>query len=96
MIGVSTGGRISELLGLLRIKDVYQNKKPVTDLLYRKRILQPCLEAWYLQNQKKRMDIACIVKWLLTSSWAENPDLFRNAKTWKRKLQSNEEAQTQK
>ena len=25
MIGVSTGGRISELLGLLRLGDVYQN-----------------------------------------------------------------------
>ena len=40
MIGVSTGGRISELLGLLRIGDVYQNKKPVTDLLYNKSIVK--------------------------------------------------------
>ena len=39
MIGVSTGGRISELLSL-RIGDVYQNKKPVTDLLYTKRIVK--------------------------------------------------------
>ena len=39
MIGVSTGGRISELLGL-RIGDVYQNHKPVTDLLYTKRIVK--------------------------------------------------------
>ena len=31
MIGVSTGGRISELLSL-RIEDVYQNNKPVSDL----------------------------------------------------------------
>ena len=38
MIGVSTGGRISELLSL-RLGDVYQNKKPVTDLLYTKRIV---------------------------------------------------------
>lgn len=33
MIGVSTGGRISELLSL-RIGDVWQNSKPVTDLLF--------------------------------------------------------------
>ena len=33
MIGVSTGGRISELLSL-RIGDVYQNGTAVTDLLY--------------------------------------------------------------
>ena len=39
MIGVSTGGRISELLSL-RVGDVYQNKKPVTDLLYSKSIVK--------------------------------------------------------
>ena len=39
MLGVSTGGRISELLSL-RIEDVYQNKKPVTDLLYSKSIVK--------------------------------------------------------
>ncbi|MDE0636662.1 MAG: tyrosine-type recombinase/integrase [Candidatus Poribacteria bacterium] len=39
MIGVSTGGRISELLGL-RIGDVFQNRKPVTDLLYGKSIVK--------------------------------------------------------
>ncbi|RKU10891.1 recombinase XerD [Candidatus Poribacteria bacterium] len=33
MLGVSTGGRISELLSLT-IGDVYQNQKPVTDLLF--------------------------------------------------------------
>ncbi len=30
MLGVSTGGRISELLSLT-IRDVWQNQKPVTD-----------------------------------------------------------------
>ena len=39
MIGVSTGGRISELLSL-RVEDMYQNKKPVSDLLYTKRIVK--------------------------------------------------------
>ena len=39
MIGVSTGGRISELLSL-QIGGVYQNQKPVTDLLYSKSIVK--------------------------------------------------------
>ena len=39
MIGVSTGGRISELLSL-RIDDVYQNGQPVTDLLFDKSIVK--------------------------------------------------------
>ena len=37
IIGVSTGGRISELLSLC-IGDVCQNRKPVSDLLYGKSI----------------------------------------------------------
>ena len=39
MLGVSTGGRISELLSLT-IGDVYQNRKPVSDLLYKKSIVK--------------------------------------------------------
>ena len=39
MLGVSTGGRISELLSLT-IGDVYQNGKAVTDLLYEKNIVK--------------------------------------------------------
>ena len=53
--------------------------------------LHQSLETWYLQNQKKRMDIACIVKWMLTSSWVEDPSRFRNAKTWESKLQIDSE-----
>ena len=48
--------------------------------------LHQSLESWYLQNRKKRMDIACIVKWLLTFSWAGDPSVFRNAQTWESKL----------
>lgn len=46
------------------------------------------LESWYLQNRKKRMDIACIVRWLLITSWAEDPSTFHNAKTWEQDLQA--------
>ena len=53
--------------------------------------LHRSLERWYLQNRKKRMDIACIVKWLLTFSWAEDPSLFRNAQTWEQDLQIDSE-----
>ena len=39
MLGVSTGGRISELLSL-QIGDVWQNQNPVSDLLYDKSIVK--------------------------------------------------------
>ena len=39
MLGVSTGGRISELLSL-KIGDVYQNSKPVSDLLFDRSIVK--------------------------------------------------------
>ena len=39
MLGVSTSGRISELLGL-RVSDVWQNNKPVSDLLFGKSIVK--------------------------------------------------------
>ncbi len=53
--------------------------------------LHQSLESWYLQNRKKRMDIACIVKWLLTFSWAEDPSCFHDAQTWESKLQTGSE-----
>ena len=39
MLGVSTGGRISELLSLT-IGDVWQNRAAVTDLLFEKSIVK--------------------------------------------------------
>ena len=39
MLGVSTGGRISELLSL-QIADVYQNRRAVTDLLFDRSIVK--------------------------------------------------------
>ena len=39
MLGVSTGGRIRELLSL-QIRDVYQNGKPVSDLLFERSIVK--------------------------------------------------------
>ncbi len=39
MLGVSTGGRISELLSL-QLGDVYQNGRAVTDLLFDKSIVK--------------------------------------------------------
>jgi integrase/recombinase XerD len=39
ILGVSTGGRISELLGL-RLTDVYQNNSPVSDLLFDRSIVK--------------------------------------------------------
>lgn len=44
------------------------------------------LESWYLQNRKNRF--AFIVRGLLITSWAEDPSLFRNAKTWEQDLQA--------
>ena len=45
------------------------------------------LENWYLQNHKKPRNVACIVKWLLTTSWAKDPSAFHNAKIWEHHLQ---------
>jgi site-specific recombinase XerD len=39
MLGVSVGGRISELLAL-KISDVWQNGQPVSDLLFQKRVVK--------------------------------------------------------
>ena len=53
--------------------------------------LHQFLETWYLQNHKKRMDIAPAVRYVLTSSWAKDPSRFQNAKAWESKLQTGSE-----
>ena len=53
--------------------------------------LHQSLESWYLQNGKKRADIAFMAKWILFTSWAEDPSVFRNAKDWMRELQEGSE-----
>ena len=64
MLGVSTGGRISELLSLT-IRDVYQNGKPVTDLLFDKSIVkggksqEPCGEFRRSTHHNKSHRLAC-------------------------------------
>lgn len=63
MIGVSTGGRISELLSL-RLADVYQNDKPVTDLLFEKSIVKGKETSRAVPvNVDGRLAIAELVNW---------------------------------
>ena len=68
MLGVSTGGRISELLSLT-IGDVWQNRAAVTDLLYDKSIVKggrdpPCRyltkgKIMFLENLKRHYWLCC-------------------------------------
>ena len=63
MLGVSTGGRISELLSL-QIGDVYQNRAPVTDLLFDKSIVKGKEHSRAVPvNRDGRQAIDDLVKW---------------------------------
>ena len=63
MLGVSTGGRISELLSLT-ISDVYQNKKPVGDLLFKKSIVKGKENSRAVPvNRDGRKAIDALVNW---------------------------------
>ena len=63
MLGVSTGGRISELLGL-QIGDVYQNRAPVTDLLFDKSIVKGKEQSRAVPvNRDGRQAIADLITW---------------------------------
>ena len=84
MLGVSTGGRISELLSLT-IGDVYQNSSPVRDLLFDKSIVKGKEHARSVPvNSDGRAAIADVIKWHRTaySSIAKKRPLFpsRNGK----------------
>ena len=69
---------------ILNIRAYRSNREYAPDL-------HQSLESWYLQNGKKRTDIAFMAKWMLFTSWAEDPSVFRNAKDWMRKLQEGSE-----
>ena len=63
MLGVSTGGRISELLSLT-IGDVYQNEKPVTDMLFDKSVVKGGEVSRAVPvNLDGRLAIAQLVDW---------------------------------
>ena len=63
MLGVSVGGRISELLAL-RISDVWQNEQPVTDLLFEKDIVKGKETARMVPvNADGQQAICDIVRW---------------------------------
>ena len=63
MLGVSTGGRISELLSLT-IGDVYQNRRAVTDLLFDKSIVKGGEVSRAVPvNRDGRMAIEDLIRW---------------------------------
>ena len=63
MLGVSTGGRISELLSLT-IGDVYQNGKAVTDLLFDKSIVKGGeISRAIPVNRDGRLAIDALIAW---------------------------------
>ena len=75
MLGVSCGGRISELLSL-KVSDVYQNSKPVTDLVFDKSIVKGKDQSRAVPlNTDGRDAIDELIYWMLSS--LGNMDEFR-------------------
>lgn len=63
MLGVSVGGRISELLAL-RVDDVWQNGQPVSDLLFKKDIVKGKETARMIPvNEDGRQAISDLIAW---------------------------------
>jgi site-specific recombinase XerD len=63
LLGVSVGGRISELLAL-RIDDVWQNGQPVSDLLFQKRVVKGKETARMIPvNGDGRQAITELIQW---------------------------------
>jgi site-specific recombinase XerD len=63
MLGVSVGGRISELLAL-KVSDVWQNGQPVSDLLFQKNVVKGKETARMIPiNQDGRQAISELIDW---------------------------------
>jgi site-specific recombinase XerD len=63
MLGVSVGGRISELLAL-KISDVWQNEQAVSDLLFQKRVVKGKETARMIPvNSDGRQAITELIQW---------------------------------
>jgi site-specific recombinase XerD len=63
MLGVSVGGRISELLAL-KVSDVWQNGQPVSDLLFQKNVVKGKETARMIPvNEDGRKAIAELIQW---------------------------------
>lgn len=63
MLGVSVGGRISELLAL-KIEDVWQNGQPVSDLLFKKDVVKGKETARMIPvNSDGRQAITELIQW---------------------------------
>jgi len=63
MLGVSVGGRISELLAL-KVSDVWQNRQPVSDLLFQKDVVKGKETARTIPvNADGRQAISDLIQW---------------------------------